>query len=118
MMVFAESIDGLAAALLDLDEPALAAEFFGAADAMRDAVGMSLPAVHHPARERDLESGRAALGNDRFQERYQAGRAMDPPQIDRLIARAVNAAGLQRSAGHGSRRSPSELAPREPARSD
>jgi len=65
----AECIESLASLAVDAE----AARLFGAADAMRTAMGMSRPPIDIPAYEADIDTARARLGPDTFDEAYHAG---------------------------------------------
>jgi ATP/maltotriose-dependent transcriptional regulator MalT len=69
----AECIESLASLAVDADSDAEAARLFGAADAMRTAMGMLRPPIDIPAYEADIDTARARLGPDAFAEAYHAG---------------------------------------------
>lgn len=68
-----EGMAGLAAAR---DQFGRAARLFGAADALRRAVGLPLPPSAEEAYRRDLEAVRRGLGQDEFERRRAEGREM------------------------------------------
>jgi predicted ATPase/class 3 adenylate cyclase len=105
----AESLDGLAAALLDLERPDASVTLFAAADAMRKTAGLSPPSVERSARERDLDRTRVELGAAQFEDRYQEGTRLTQAELDRFITQVEATLALQpkpESSGAPSSRQP------------
>jgi DNA-binding NarL/FixJ family response regulator len=67
-------------------QPERAARLYGAAEALREAIGIPLPPYHRPEYEREVAVTREALGEDRFAAAYAAGRALS---IDEAVAEAL-----------------------------
>jgi hypothetical protein len=65
---------------------AAAAKLFGAAEAVRDALGTPLPPVDQADHDRCLAAVRAALGEDAFAAARAAGHAMD---LEQAVAHAL-----------------------------
>jgi hypothetical protein len=57
-------------------EPERAARLWGAAEALRDSLGLPLPPNEHPEYDRSLAAVREALGQETFARAWAAGRAM------------------------------------------
>jgi predicted ATPase len=75
----AESLEAFASLALKEGEEkgeARCARLWGAAAALRDAIGAPLPPMDRPEQERDLAAVRAALGEAAFAAAWEAGRAM------------------------------------------
>ena len=79
-----EDIAGLSAAA----KPVSAARLFGAAEAVRESVGMPLPPVQRADYEQDLAAARAQLDQVAWETAWAAGRAMTREQA---IAEAMSA---------------------------
>ena len=62
---------------------AAAARLFGAADTLRDAIGVPLHTAYQTDRERHLEAARLALGAAQFDAAYEEGRRLP---LDRVVA--------------------------------
>ena len=71
----AESLEGLASAL---DLPEKAAQLFGAAEALREAIGAPIPPVERPDYDQAVAALRAQLGAVAFAVAWAQGRAYDP----------------------------------------
>jgi tetratricopeptide (TPR) repeat protein len=67
-------------------QAARAARLLGAAQALRDAMGMPLPAAHRGDHERHVDATRAAIGEEAFDAAWAAGQAMT---FDRTLAYAI-----------------------------
>src|SRR5207248_9721759 len=59
---------------------AWAAQLWGAADALRDAIGVPIPPVERADYERSLSAARVHLGERAFAAAWTQGRAMTPEQ--------------------------------------
>ena len=70
----------------DLGQPERAARLFGAADVLRESVGVPLPANERADHERYVDAVRAALGDESFAAAWDAGRAL---RLDEAIAEAL-----------------------------
>jgi predicted ATPase len=79
----ASGLEGLAAAD---DQAALAARLFGAAEALREAIGAPLPPGDRVRCDRDVAVTRAALGEEAFAAAWAEGRSMS---LDQAIADAL-----------------------------
>jgi predicted ATPase/class 3 adenylate cyclase len=69
-----ESLEGLAQADA-AHAPARAARLFGAAEALREAIGSPLPQTDRPQHERAVAEARARLGDEDFTNAWAVGRA-------------------------------------------
>jgi predicted ATPase/class 3 adenylate cyclase len=67
-------------------DPDRAARLFGAAEALRDAIGAGLTLMDRPGYERAVADTRTALGDEAFARAWAAGRALTP---DAAIALAL-----------------------------
>lgn len=63
----AESVEGLAGALLDAGHPDMAARLFGMSQAIRGQSAIAVHSVHQPALAKDLDSAKLALGPVRYE---------------------------------------------------
>lgn len=81
----AESLEALARAGRELRKPENAARLLGAAAALRDAIGVPIPAAYRDAFDAEIATVRAALGDDAFDRAWNAGRRTS---VDRVIAEA------------------------------
>ena len=66
--------------------PERAARLFGAAEAMRETLGTPIMPVYATSHEREVSALRVALGEVRFVEEWQAGRAMS---LDQMVTQAL-----------------------------
>jgi tetratricopeptide (TPR) repeat protein len=76
----AEVLEGLAAVDTSDAQPERAARLFGAAEALREAIGTPVPPADRGELERQVADARAALGDDRFAAAWAAGRVLTPEQ--------------------------------------
>ncbi|HXT34346.1 MAG TPA: tetratricopeptide repeat protein [Chloroflexota bacterium] len=67
----------------------LAARFAGAADALREALGLRLPAEERARQDRVIQQMRAALGETTFAAAWAEGRVMPLEQVDALARTCV-----------------------------
>jgi predicted ATPase/transcriptional regulator with XRE-family HTH domain len=84
------SLAGLARVAASTGSPERAARLLAAADALREAGGVTVPPDERVAGERLLESARADLGEAAFAAAWDAGRARP---IDLIVAEAVGRVG-------------------------
>jgi hypothetical protein len=61
-------------------EPLWAAHLWGAAEALREAIGTPIPPVYRLAHERAVAKARAQFGNETFARAWAEGRTMTPEQ--------------------------------------
>jgi len=87
----AACLEGLAVTASTRGESERAARLFGAADALREAAGVTLPPPHRAIHEPRVAAVRAALRPEVFESAWTAGRAMSLEQAVRYA--------LQRSSG-------------------
>ncbi len=76
----APALEGLAGVVAAQREPAWAARLWGAAKALRDAIGAPLPPVYHADYDRSVAAVRSSLGEKAFAATWAQGRAMTPEQ--------------------------------------
>ena len=74
------SLEGLAMVAFTQGDPAWAARLWGAADALRDALGAPLPPVYHADYSRTVVAARTQLGEKAFAALWAEGHAMTPEQ--------------------------------------
>jgi len=82
----AVALEGLARVAIGSERHALATRLFGAADALREALGSPLPPDGRQACDRNLAGVRADLGNEDFGAAWTRGRAMT---LDEAIREAL-----------------------------
>lgn len=75
------SLDGLAAVAVAERSPEQAAQLFGAAEALRTAIGVPVPPVRRAAYERAVKAARRQLDAAVFSAKWEEGRRMSPEQI-------------------------------------
>jgi ATP/maltotriose-dependent transcriptional regulator MalT len=73
-------LEGLADVVAVQGEPAWAAQLWGAAESLREAMGTPLPPVYRPAYERSVAAARTQLGEQTFATAWSEGRTMTPEQ--------------------------------------
>jgi ATP/maltotriose-dependent transcriptional regulator MalT len=74
-------LEGLANLLAARGEPARAAQFWGAAEALRESMGLPIWPVERVAYEHTVEGVRAQLGEQAFAAAWTQGRIMSPEQV-------------------------------------
>lgn len=79
----AHGLEGCACLAADKLEAERAARLFGAADALREAIGVPVPPVDRAGYEGPRRSARVALGEERFAQIWAEGRALTPEQAIR-----------------------------------
>jgi DNA-binding CsgD family transcriptional regulator len=89
------SLDGLAMALAMDGQAELAARFFAAASAMRQAIGAALPEVRRPAHEHYLPAIQTQLGQPGFNRAWQEGQSLTLERIITLLGQAPAPAPAQ-----------------------
>jgi non-specific serine/threonine protein kinase len=87
-------LDGLAGVAVAEGQPVRAARLFGAAEALREAIGAPMSAATRAAFERHVAAARAAAGEAAFAAAWAEGRTMTPEQ-------ALTAQGYAASDGGG-----------------
>jgi tetratricopeptide (TPR) repeat protein len=98
--VLTEAIEGLAEVSCDVGEAALCARLLGAAEALREATGIPLPAVHEPGIRHSVATARAALGDAGFAAAIGEGRALSLDQaMAALMSRAVEESSTRGGVG-------------------
>jgi tetratricopeptide (TPR) repeat protein len=73
-------LEGLAAVATEQGELVRAADLWGAAEALREAIGTPIPSVYRLDYERVVAKVRAQLGNETFARAWAGGRSMTPEQ--------------------------------------
>ncbi len=76
----ASGLEGLAFAVAASGQCAWAARLWGAAEALREAIGAPIPPVERPAYESSVAAARAQLGEKPFAAAWDEGRLMTPEQ--------------------------------------
>jgi len=87
----AAGLEGLAAVAGVQSQPERAARLFGAAMALRESIGATLPPDEHPAYERTLAATRAQLDEATFAAAWAEGRAMT---LEQAIAYALEGSAM------------------------
>ena len=73
-------------------EPERAARLFGAAEALREAIGTPLPPSERTGHERDVQSVRYCLGEEEFAAAWEVGRSLPLEEArTEALARPVRA---------------------------
>ncbi len=75
------NLEGLAAVFAAQGEPMRATRLLGAAEALREAMGMPLPPIEKPGYERSVAAARIQLGGQIFTAIWAEGRAMIPEEV-------------------------------------
>ena len=75
------NLEGLAAVFAAQGEPMRAARLWGAAEALREAMGMPLPPIEKPGYERSVAAARIQLGGQIFTAIWAEGRTMIPEEV-------------------------------------
>jgi len=76
----AASLEGLAALEVGQGAPSLAARLWGAAEALREAIGAPMYPVYRASYEQAMALARATLGEEEFAAAWAQGRAMTPEE--------------------------------------
>ena len=74
------SLEELAAVVAVQEDPAWAARLWGAAEALREAMGTPIPPVYRTDHDRSVAAARAQLGEKVFAAAWAQGRLMSPEQ--------------------------------------
>jgi predicted ATPase len=74
----AECLEILAAVEAARERPAVAAQLFGAVEALRQAIGVIAPPIFRPSYEQFMSAARTQLGEKKFTAAWAAGREMTP----------------------------------------
>ena len=75
------NLEGLAAVFAAQGEPMRATRLWGAAEALREAMGMPLPAIENPGYKRSVAAARIQLGEQIFTAIWAEGRTMIPEEV-------------------------------------
>ncbi len=78
--LIAASLEGLAALEIEQGTPYRAAQLYGAAEALREAIGVPVYPVYRDSYERAVTQTRAMLGEQDFRAAWAEGRLMTPEQ--------------------------------------
>jgi hypothetical protein len=81
-----KDLEGLAALAVALAQPERAARLFGAAEALREAMGTPLPPAERGAHDRSVAAVRATMGDAAFAVAWAAGRVMS---LEEAVALAL-----------------------------
>ena len=74
-------LEGLAAVAAEQSELVWAAHLWGAAEALREAIGTPIPPVYRLAYERAVAKVRAQVGSETFAKAWAEGRTITPEQV-------------------------------------
>jgi ATP/maltotriose-dependent transcriptional regulator MalT len=74
-------LEGLAAIFAAQGEPMRATRLWGAAEALREAIGMPLPPIENPGYKRSVAAARIQLGGQIFTATWAEGRTMTPEEV-------------------------------------
>ncbi len=85
----ASGLEGLAGVVAAQGTPAWAVRLWGAADALREAMGTPIPPVYRADYERSVAAARAQLGEKAFAAAWAEGRMMTPEQALTPLTRAT-----------------------------
>jgi tetratricopeptide (TPR) repeat protein len=81
----ADCLEALGGVAATCDRPEHAAQLFGAADALREAIGASLQDAYKPEHERYVRAAKERLAADTFAAAWAAGRTISPDEISRQV---------------------------------
>jgi predicted ATPase/class 3 adenylate cyclase len=73
-------LEGLASVIAERSELVWAAQLWGAAEALREAIGTPIPPIYRLDNERAVAKARAQLGNEAFATAWAEGRTKTPEQ--------------------------------------
>jgi predicted ATPase len=73
-------LEALATVALEQGEPVRAAHLWGAAEALREAIGTPIPTVYRLGHERAVAKARTQLGDEAFAKAWAEGRTITPEQ--------------------------------------
>ncbi len=79
-MLIALGLEGLAGVVTTQREQVWAARLWGAAEALREAIGAPIPPVYRAGYERSVAATRVSLGENTFAAAWAGGRTMTPEQ--------------------------------------
>lgn len=80
----AESLKGLATVAFNSGDLSGAARCWGAAERIREEIGLSIPSIDRQSYDQQLESARASLGAARFDAAWKEGRNSTGDQLKRI----------------------------------
>jgi predicted ATPase/class 3 adenylate cyclase/DNA-binding CsgD family transcriptional regulator len=106
-------LEGLAAAVAAQGKNAWAAHLWGAAEALREAIGTSLPPVYRADYDHAVAAARSHLGEKAFTAAWAEGRAMTPEQVLTRQGQATSTEPPSAPRAGTSPLGPEELTPRE-----
>jgi tetratricopeptide (TPR) repeat protein len=73
-------LEGLATVAAEQDEPLWAAHLWGAAEALREAIGTPIPPVYRTSYQQAVAAARSQLGEEDYATEWAQGRSMGPEQ--------------------------------------
>lgn len=79
--IIAVSLEGLGEVAVAEGKPAWAARLWGTAEALREAMGTSIPLVYRLGHERAVAKGHAQVGNEAFARAWTEGRGRSLEQV-------------------------------------
>jgi predicted ATPase/transcriptional regulator with XRE-family HTH domain len=88
-LAFSTFIEGLAGLFVAQGEPVKAVRLWGAADALREAMGTPIPPVYRADYERSVAAARAQLGENAFAAVWAEGRMMTLEQVLTPLTRST-----------------------------
>ncbi len=94
----AAGLEGLAYVVAGQGEPAWAAQLWGAAQVLREAIGAPLPPVYRATYQQAVAAARTRLGEKAFAAGWAQGRTMTPEQALAAREMAMKPASLQSGA--------------------
>lgn len=102
-------LEGVAGAAVAYDFPERAARLFGAAEALRAAIGASRPTGFRSYFERDLAAARNSLDEAAFENAWEEGQAMTPARAIEYALEQQDTAVSPHSVGNAGGLSPREV---------
>ena len=91
MWLIATCLEGRAGIATEESQLAWAAQLWGAADSLRETIGVPIPLIDRTDYERSVTTVRTRMGEKDFEAAWEAGRAMTPEQAMASLANAVGA---------------------------
>ena len=90
----ADCLEILAAVAAARGRPTPAARLFGAAEALREAIGVAPRPIFRPSYEQFIAAARVQVGEKKFAAAWAAGREMTPEQAAACVLEVIPAAGM------------------------